>query len=75
MVMPTDWRDLLDSLEDWQGFIITVGAGLVNAILLATGRMTGDNFVAVTASTVSVFLGSRAWAQRGQNVQSPPATG
>lgn len=65
--MPRDYRELLCALEPWQGFLITTGAGIINAILCATSCLSGGEFVAVTSSTVSVYLGARAWAHAKVN--------
>lgn len=58
---PETLKAWLDAAGGWQGFVITVGAGLVNAILVFFGKITSGDFVLVTGSTVSVFLGSHAW--------------
>lgn len=70
MVVPSTAREWSDLLEPWQGFLITVGAGLVNAVLCWNGKITSSDFVLVTGSTVSVYLGTRAWAHAKVNAPS-----
>lgn len=45
-------------------FHLTVGAGLVNAILCWHGKLTSADFVLVTASTVSVYIAAAAYSHK-----------
>ena len=48
-------RDLI-SAAGGRRFLITVGAGLVNSVLVTHGFITSADFVEVTKWTVSVFI-------------------
>lgn len=72
---PAQISNWLEIWEPWQGFLITVGAGLVNAVLCWFGKITSADFVLVTSATVSVYLGSRAYAHAKVNAPTTPSAG
>jgi hypothetical protein len=66
-----------DGIRAWlaalggQRFLLTVGAGIVNTILVWNGKITSGDFVLVTGATVAVFIGAAAYQQKGQNDARP----
>jgi hypothetical protein len=50
-------------------FVLTVGAGLVHTLLLWAGKLSGEQFVMLTASTVAVYIGANTY----QKSKGPPS--
>ena len=53
-----------DRFWTWVGgrrFLLTVGAGIVHTILLWAGKLSGEQFVMLTASTVAVYIGANTY--------------
>jgi hypothetical protein len=42
-------------------FVLTVGAGLVHTLLLWFGKISGEQFVMLTTSTVAVYIGASTY--------------
>jgi hypothetical protein len=42
-------------------FLLVLGCGVVNAILVWFGKITSSDFVLVTSATVSVFIAGNAY--------------
>jgi len=52
-----------DLFWKWTGgtrFVMTVGAGLVDTMLLLLGKLTGEQYVMLTMGTVAVYIGAAA---------------
>jgi hypothetical protein len=50
----------------WVGgrrFALTVGAGVVHSLLLWFGKISGEQFVMLTASTVAVYIGANTYGK------------
>lgn len=50
-----------DNFWHWVGgrrFFLTVGAGIVHTALLWFGKLSGEQFVMLTMSTVAVYIGA-----------------
>jgi hypothetical protein len=61
-----------DTFWRWVGgrrFTLTVGAGLVHTILLWAGKLTGEQFVMLTMSTVAVYIGANTY-QKSKEIVS-----
>jgi hypothetical protein len=61
-------RDWISALGG-RRFVLTVGAGLVHTILLWFGKITGDQFVLLTTSTVAVYIGASTY-QKSKEIAS-----
>ncbi len=61
------WLDALGGRR----FLLVLGCGVVNAILVWFGKITSGDFVLVTSATVSVFIAGNAY-QKSRNA-SPSA--
>lgn len=56
----------------WVGgrrFTLTVGAGLVHTLLLWFGKISGEQFVMLTASTVAVYIGANTYQKSKEIVK------
>lgn len=51
------WRDAFGGKR----FLLTLGAGLVDAILVWFGKITSGDFVLVTAATVGAFIAGESY--------------
>ena len=47
-------------------FLLVLGCGLVNAVLVWFGKITSGDFVLVTSATVSVFIAGNAYQKAKQ---------
>lgn len=57
-----------DHMQAWGGrrFLVTVGAGLVDAVLLWAGKLSDGGYVTVTLATVAVYIGANTYQKREQ---------
>jgi hypothetical protein len=62
----------IDSYSE-QRFVLTVGAGIVDVILLVTKHIASSDYVTLTAATVGAFIVARAWENRGQQQREEPS--
>jgi hypothetical protein len=55
-------------IEAWGGrrFLITLGAGIVDAVLVWHGKISGTDYVTLTIATVGAFIGANTWQKREQ---------
>lgn len=58
---PAEFKEWLDAIG--QGFIVVIGAGIVDAVLCWFGKITGSEFVMVTTATVGVWIGKAAYVR------------
>lgn len=51
-------------------FLLTVGCGLVNAILLWFGKLDTGSYTAITLATVAVYIGANTY-QKKEELKAP----
>ena len=69
-------KDVAEWLEALGGrrFLLVIGCGLVNSLLVWFGKITSGDFVLVTTATVGVFIAGNAYQKtRGAPNASPTA--
>ncbi len=69
MLTPSRTAEWIEALGG-RRFLLVLGCGCVNAILVWFGKITSGDFVLVTSATVSVFIAGNAY-QKAKNNASP----
>lgn len=44
-------------------FVMTMGAGIVDTLLLIGGHLSGEQYVTVTIATIGAFITANTWQQ------------
>lgn len=61
-----------ETLRSWiesaggRRFLLTVGAGIVDTLLLVFGFLSEASYVQLTLGTVAVFIAGTSWQKKGQ---------
>ncbi len=63
---PEFLKATLDAIEGDERFVMTVGAGVVDSILLACGLLTGNEYVTLTLGTVGIYIGAKGVVEVAQ---------
>ncbi len=56
---PAFIKATLDAIEGDERFVMCVGAGFVDSLLLIGGFLTGNEYVTLTLATVAVYIGAK----------------
>lgn len=54
----------LDAVDGDEKFVMTVGAGLVNAVFFALGLLSENGYLAILASTVGMYIAGKVVEDR-----------
>jgi len=60
---PAIIKSYLDSIAGDEKFLLTLGAGIVDSILLMFGFLDQGNYVVLTMGTVGVYIGAKAYEE------------
>lgn len=51
----------LDAIDGDERFLMTIGAGVVNTLLLVLGLLDQSNYVLLTTSTVGMYIAGKTY--------------
>lgn len=56
-------KSYLDAIAGDEKFLLTLGAGIIDAALLMLGFLDQGNYVILTMGTVGVYIGAKAYEE------------
>lgn len=59
MTLPEHIKSYLDAIAGDERFVLTLGAGVVNTVLLTLGFLDQSNYVTLTMGTIAVYIAGR----------------
>lgn len=70
MLFPSDLKAWLDAISGDEKFVMTIGAGIIDTLLLIGGFLDQGNYVILTMGTVAAYITGKTvenvQANRGQ---------
>jgi hypothetical protein len=67
MNLPATIKAFLDAIEGDEKFVLVLGAGIVDTLLLMGGWLDQNNYVVLTLATVGAYITGKVIEDRGKN--------